>query len=169
MCGSAARVFLTMTAAGQLASEIVPGLWVGGWRAAQRELNGGVEYDLIVTCRTESECPHTYDCAAPQVRRIAVRDDPLDGPRLLAILQETDVLDDVDRTLAGGVGRVLVHCAMGVQRSAAVAACFLMRHRGHTPLSAVALVRRRRPEAFFCRITFADVLRAFGAACSRSF
>lgn len=83
-----------------MASEIVPGLWVGGWRAAQRELNGGAEYDLIVTCRTEAECSHVHDRAAPRVRRVAVRDDPTDGPRLLAILRETDVLDDVDRTLA---------------------------------------------------------------------
>jgi protein-tyrosine phosphatase len=40
--------------------------------------------------------------------------------------------------------RVLIHCEHGIGRSATLALCVLV-HRGHSPLSALALLKRQRP------------------------
>lgn len=42
---------------------------------------------------------------------------------------------------------VLVHCNAGVSRSATLVAAYLIREAGHTPQSALELIRRSRPQA----------------------
>ena len=118
-------------------------LFVGNARCAEEH---GASFDLVVNCTKNLPLP-----AAKEGRkdiRIPIDDDPHDALSLFQILRDTSVLDDIDATLARG-GRCLVHCMAGAQRSAAVAACFLVARRGFAPDAAVRHVRARRRAAFF--------------------
>lgn len=53
---------------------------------------------------------------------------------------------------------VLVHCEMGMQRSAAVVAAYLMKYYGMSPDDAVQFIRDRRIVAFKTRVTFLEAL-----------
>jgi hypothetical protein len=59
---------------------------------------------------------------------------------------------------------VVVHCAMGVSRSASVVLAFLIRHRGMSLVDALALVRARRFVAYPNK-GFLRSLRAFESQC----
>ena len=58
---------------------------------------------------------------------------------------------------------VLVHCAMGRQRSAAVVAAYLVRVRRMRVDDAVAFIKTRRPEAFFGGVNFQPSLDAYAS------
>ena len=53
---------------------------------------------------------------------------------------------------------VLIHCEMGMQRSAAVVAAYLMKYYGMNPDEAVNFIRERRIVAFKTRVTFLEAL-----------
>ncbi|VDC06150.1 unnamed protein product [Peniophora sp. CBMAI 1063] len=71
--------------------------------------------------------------------------------------------DFIDRALASG-GCVLVHCVMGVSRSATVIAAYLMKQRKITPSEALAVIAKRRPQ-IFPNYGFVKQLHVF-AACN---
>ncbi|KAH9994146.1 protein-tyrosine phosphatase-like protein [Russula compacta] len=84
------------------------------------------------------------------------QDYPLQGPNHLVISVQDSEYDDIlihlpdacrfiQNTLDGG-GRVLVHCFMGISRSATVIAAYLMSTR-HIPVhKAIAIIKRARPQ-----------------------
>jgi hypothetical protein len=118
-------------------------LFVGN--ASCAELHGA-EYDMVVNCT--ANLPFASP-GSPQVQvRIPVDDCPEDSLPLFIALRDTTVLRDMEDVMARG-GRVLVHCMAGAQRSAAVAACFLVARRGLDPEAAIHRVRSARPAAFF--------------------
>jgi len=51
----------------------------------------------------------------------------------------------IESALAGG-GGVLVHCVMGMSRSATVVAAYLMKSRGLDPATAIKFVKHKRPQ-----------------------
>lgn len=56
---------------------------------------------------------------------------------------------------------ILVHCAAGMQRSAATVAMFLIATEGLDPNQAIAAVKARRPIAFFQNANFRESIEAF--------
>lgn len=143
-------------------SEIVTGLYVGSERDARENSSS---FDLVVNCT-----PHVpYYTAAHHVR-LAVQDDPFDAPKLYDALQRgtsQDVLARIHDCLRNEE-QVLVHCQAGAQRSAAVAACYLVAHTGLTTQEAVEQVRCQRPIAFFFGVNLIDTIRAVEAATVES-
>ncbi|KZV64069.1 phosphatases II [Peniophora sp. CONT] len=69
----------------------------------------------------------------------------------------------IDNALASG-GCVLVHCVMGVSRSATVIAAYLMQKRNISPSEALAVIAQRRPQ-IFPNYGFVKQLHVF-AACN---
>ncbi|KIM38743.1 hypothetical protein M413DRAFT_51531, partial [Hebeloma cylindrosporum] len=78
------------------------------------------------------------------------------GPKHLTISVEDTEYEDllihlpktcrfIEDALERG-GRVLVHCVMGVSRSATVVAAFLMKTRGTTAPEAIRHIKHRRPQ-----------------------
>ncbi len=56
---------------------------------------------------------------------------------------------------------MLVHCAAGMQRSAACVAMFLIAIKGYTVEEAIAFVKEKRPIAFFTSVNFRPAIDAF--------
>ena len=53
---------------------------------------------------------------------------------------------------------VLVHCSMGIQRSCALVACYLVKYNGWTPTEAINYIKSKRPIAFFGNINFLETI-----------
>jgi len=134
------------------ASEIVPGLFVGNAKSAQRH----AEFDMIVNCT----CNFPFPQGCARGVRIPVNDDPFDSIPLYHVLRDGTALADIHEVLAAG-GAVLVHCMAGAQRSPAVVACYLIKYHGMSIEKAIAHVQTRRPVAFFWGVDLYDAIRAY--------
>lgn len=127
-----------------LTSEIVPGLWVGGYLS-----------QVIL----RPEIRNVVSLIGPVEYRIA---EPLDS--LLAVhLEDNDTqpLDDIGDIAAWVNSRrtpVLVHCGVGLNRSCLVVAKALML-RGSTAGDAISLIREKRSEHCLCNAYFENWLR----------
>ena len=119
------------------AHEIVPGVLLGNLASAcnlQRMRAAGVTHVLSVMTGASPPFPQHFGYSVVQVRDIPEED-------LLAHLPEAT--EFVSAALAGG-GRVFVHCAAGVSRSATVVAAHLVRSHNLSHVEAVEHVRKRR-------------------------
>ncbi|KAJ3754508.1 protein-tyrosine phosphatase-like protein [Lentinula raphanica] len=116
--------------------EIVDGqLYLGNLSAAR---SSELRKQLGIT-HILSVCPE-FPSTGPNHLTIAVDDCEYDD--LLIRLPES--CQFIQQALDDG-GRVLVHCVMGVSRSATVLSAFLMQSRHLTPSQALELIRTRRP------------------------
>lgn len=114
------------------------------------------QFALIVNC-----CPEinvNYSDGA-NVLWIKVYDDRDDNEKMVSQIFATQVLEKIHHHRMLGLP-VLVHCAMGIQRSATIIACYLLRHT--TPKKTVAetiqYICSKREIAFSTGYTFLPVM-----------
>ena len=136
-----------------VATLVVDGVYLG----AEDDIPTSAWYTLVVNCTPD--LPFAADVPVSARIRIPVKDngDPEQQVVMAEALVHGGVLQRMWSELneSGGDARVLVHCRMGQQRSAAVVAAYLTFSRGGeedaeemTIDEAVRRVRERRPEAF---------------------
>ncbi|XP_047545576.1 dual specificity protein phosphatase 13-like isoform X1 [Vanessa atalanta] len=128
-------------------NEVYPGLFVGDAVAAKDKVflrRMGINYVLNTAegkRYTQVDTDHLYyrDCPGLRYKGFQLMDLPTtDISKYFHIAASF-----IDEGISRG-GRVLVHCMMGVSRSATCAIAFLMIKRGMTLTEALALVRSRR-------------------------
>ncbi|XP_073957970.1 dual specificity protein phosphatase 3-like isoform X1 [Choristoneura fumiferana] len=128
-------------------NEVYPGLYVGDAVAAKDKSflrRMGINYVLNTAegkRYTQVDTDHLYyrDCPGLRYRGFPLMDLPTtDISKYFHI-----AANFIDEGVSRG-GRVLVHCFMGVSRSATCAIAFLMIKRGMSLTEAMALVRSRR-------------------------
>jgi len=139
--------------------EIVPRLFLGNAGDAQR--NPGFPAVLNAT----TDVPFFGMTRAVSTLRVPVMDNGLEQESLAPHLEGAVAFVRMHLRRSRPV---LVHCAMGRQRSAAVVAAFLMRERGLSVDAAVAFVRARRPEAFLGGVNFRPSLDAYAGFIRRA-
>jgi len=141
---------LSSTVAGAPCHEIVPRLFLGNAASPKTQ-----HFALVVNCTRDIPFePHVSGI------RLAVNDHPNQSLQLLALMEETHILERIHRTITSG-HPVLVHCFAGMQRSCAVVACYLMRYHQMTAMQAVSFIRGQRPVAFFGGINFAQAIGTY--------
>ena len=96
---------------------------------------------------------------APGIR-IAVEDDGRDRSIDTMTAQLPGVVAWIDEQLRAGK-RVVVHCLAGREQSATVVCAFLMTAVGMTLDEAVAYLKTKKPDVFFCGMRFRQSLSAF--------
>ena len=143
------------------ADEIVPGLWLGSRYAAQNP-----EYMKEKRIRAIFNCTKDipFDRSIPRQYRVPV-DDSLQEPdirnlQLWSYEIVYKIAHEMRRAEADGTA-VLVHCAAGMQRSAASVAMYLIATKGMTTDQAVAYIRSKRSIAFQPAINFEKSIRGF--------
>jgi protein-tyrosine phosphatase len=132
-------------------NEIITGLFVGNKNAIESH-----EFDdtsLIINCTHDIPIPDKYTNHI----RLSVKDDPYESDTLFTLLSTTDVLYRMHSSLSHNI-RIIVHCSMGIQRSCAVVACYLIKYNNMTPSDAISYIRTRRPIAFFGQVNFIKTL-----------
>jgi len=90
--------------------------------------------------------------------RLAVNDDL--RPESIEIMRQNIpvITKYIDEHLSQG-HNVLVHCAAGQQRSAAVVAAYLIKYKGMTLDQAINYVKVKKPDAFLTGVNFIDALK----------
>eukprot|EP00760_Papus_ankaliazontas_P032754 PhM_4_TR5953/c0_g1_i1/m.15810 len=132
------------------ANLIVPGLFLGCSRAFERELDDLVadhKVSLVVRClpddvltKIAAQHAERLGCA---MYVVPVRDSEASSDDLFYHFET--VYRNIERHIASGHA-VLVHCQMGVSRSASVVVAYVMKSQDLCLDSALALVKRQRPE-----------------------
>lgn len=149
---------------GNAADEIVPGLWLGNRAAA-------LDPEFLKANRIKAvfNCTKDIPFEASVQRRFRV---PVDDN-----LQEEEIRNmelwsyEIVYKIAHEMRRahkegdaILVHCAAGMQRSAAATAMYLIAMQNITTDQAIAYIKSKRPIAFFPSANFEKSIRGFERA-----
>jgi protein-tyrosine phosphatase len=104
-------------------------------------------------------CTKNLPMVASYGMRLPVNDD-LSDESIDKMTRSLPVLvDQIDNVITSG-GDVLVHCAAGQQRSAAVVVAYLV-YRGMTREGAIEYVKSKKPDAFLTGVNFDNSLKDF--------
>jgi hypothetical protein len=139
------------------ADEIVPGLWLGN-RTAALDSQWIDEKGIKCVFNCTKDIPFL-----PQVQRkyrVPV-DDNLQADEIRNLeLWSYEVVMKMTREYATGQP-MLVHCAAGMQRSAACVAMFLIASKGFTPEESISYIQEHRSIAFRPFVNFRDSIESF--------
>ena len=145
------------------AHEIVPGMWLGNRRAAANE-KWLQENRITVVFNATKDIP--FAASAQNQYRIPVDDNlqPQEIRNMTLWSQET--VYKVIKENKGG-NNILIHCAAGMQRSAAIMAMYLIATRGMSWQQAITYIQGIRPIAFRPGANFRDSLIEFDKSYHR--
>ncbi|KAK9857158.1 hypothetical protein WJX84_001541 [Apatococcus fuscideae] len=118
------------------ATEIRPGLYLGGITARLRAKELGIDYILSVLKQADVSGPET------QPKRLVISVDDVEDANLLQHFPQCIAF--IKRGLCSG-GKVLVHCAMGISRSCTVMTAYLMSTESLSAEAALQQIREKRP------------------------
>lgn len=121
-------------------------------------LNAASDFSLIVNCSREKDVAFPPNC--DYCIRLSVEDSPDESGKLLTLILETKVLEQIHNNVINKQP-VLVHCSAGMQRSCAVVACYLIKYHEMNPSTSVEYIRSKRPIAFFWTVNFAKTIEEF--------
>lgn len=135
-------------------NEILDFLFLGSAKSLEYK-----EFDMIINCTKDIDFP--YDNQSLCIRiPIIDYDDKQESNLLLSIINELKILEQIHLYIKNKKS-VLIHCLMGMQRSCAVAACYLIKFNKMTPTQAIEYIRLKRPIAFFGKINFLHAIETF--------
>ena len=149
------------------ADEVIPGLWLGSRYAA---LNG--EYLKEKRIRAVFDCTKDipFHTSIPRQYRVPVDDnlqpEEIRNLELWSYEIVYKIAMEMRRAEKEGTA-VLVHCAAGMQRSAASVAMYLIATKGMTTDEAIRFIRSKRSIAFTPAANFERSIRGFEAAFAR--
>ena len=139
------------------ADEIIPGLWLGSRIAAlDPKWIGDKRIKSIFNCTKDIPTLPTI----PRQYRVPV-DDNLQEQEIRNLeLWSYEIVYKIMREYKRGEP-ILVHCAAGMQRSAASVAMFLIVAKNMTPDAAIQYIKSRRPIAFRPWVNFRAAIDGF--------
>jgi hypothetical protein len=139
------------------ADEIIPGLWLGNAIASQdQEFYRKNHIDAVFNCT--KDLPFLQ--SVPRKYRLPVHDNLQDEEIRAMELASFEVVYKLSQEHRRGP--VLVHCAAGMQRSAAVVAMYLIaKNPGMKVEEAILFIQKRRPIAFTPMPNFLRAIQSF--------
>lgn len=116
------------------------------------------DFSLIINCSLD--IPFYNDSIEQLKIRIPVDDSPEYSLYLYSFLKTNKTLDIIDNYYKSNK-KILIHCMAGAQRSAAVAACYLVAKHNLKPEDAIAYIQSKRPIAFLDYVNFKETIQMF--------
>ena len=149
------------------ADEIIPGLWLGNRRAAA-DANFAEEKKIRAVFNCTKDIP--FIPSIPRHYRVPV-DDSRQEPDINNMEKWSfeivyKIAHEMRKAAADGTA-VHVHCAAGMQRSAAAVAMYLIATHNMTTDEAIAFIQKKRPIAFQPEPNFEKSIRGFEAAFNK--
>jgi len=149
------------------ADEIVPGLWLGSRYAA---LNPDYLKEKRVRAVFNCTKDIIFDRSIPRQYRVPVDDNLKEAEIRNLELWSYEIVykisHEMRRAQTEGTA-VLVHCAAGMQRSAASVAMYLIATKGYTTDEAMAFIQSKRSIAFRPSANFEKSIRGFEASFNK--
>lgn len=137
-------------------SDILDNIIFVGNRVSAQKYNK--DFSLIINCSIDIPF---YSESLEQLKiRIPVDDSPEYALYLYSFLKTNKTLDLIDNYYKSNK-KVLIHCMAGAQRSAAVAACYLVAKHNFKPEDAIAYIKSKRPIAFLGHVNFKETIDMF--------
>lgn len=139
------------------ADEIIPGLWLGNFNAAKDE-NFLTTHGIQTVFNCSKDLPFH-----PMIKnryRVPVDDNLAEEEIQNMEVWSYEIIYKLIREMKKGQP-VLVHCAAGMQRSAAVTAMYLITTQGMKSDEAKAYIKSKRPIAFFPMANFAKAIDGY--------
>jgi hypothetical protein len=149
------------------ADEIIPGLWLGNRRAAA-DAKFAEQKNIRAVFNCTKDIP--FIPSIPRQYRVPV-DDSREEPDINNMEKWSfeivyKISHEMRKAAADGTA-VHVHCAAGMQRSAAAVAMYLIATKNMTTDEAIAFIQKKRPIAFQPEPNFEKSIRGFEAAFNR--
>jgi protein-tyrosine phosphatase len=149
------------------ADEVIPGLWLGN-RAAATDQNFSKEKNIRAVFNCSKDIP--FNPTILRQYRVPV-DDSRQEPDIGNLEKWSfeivyKISHEMRRAKAEG-SAVLVHCAAGMQRSAASVAMYLIAVENITADQAISFIQSKRPIAFRPEANFEKSIRGFEVAFNR--
>ncbi len=111
-------------------------------------------FHLIVNCT--KHIPLATKCK--EMIRIPVDDHPTECENMMKYIQKTNVLEKIHHCRMNQQP-VLIHCHAGMQRSAAVLACYIIHYYKMPPEETIRFIKSKRPIAFYPEANFMKVIQ----------
>ena len=141
------------------AHEILPGLWLGN-RTASQDRNWLQQNQITTVFNCTKDIPFLQGGPLTHFYRIPL-DDNLEPDEIRNLeLWSWEVAYKIQKERAQG-NRILVHCAAGMQRSAASIAIYLIAIYRCTTDEAIAFIKSKRPIAFYSGANFYGSIKGF--------
>ena len=149
------------------ADEIIPGLWLGN-RHAAADATFAAEKKIRAVFNCSKDIP--FNASIPRQYRV-----PVDDSRQEPDIQNMEkwsyeivykIAHEMRKAAAENTG-VLVHCAAGMQRSAAATAMYLIATQGLTTDEAILFIQSKRGIAFQPEANFEKSIRGFEASFNK--
>jgi protein-tyrosine phosphatase len=112
------------------------------------------KFYLVVNCT--KHIPLATKCK--ETIRIPVNDHHTECDNMIKFMNTTHVLEKIHNCRMNNKP-VLIHCHAGMQRSAAVLACYLIHFYKMTPDEAIRFIKHKRPIAFYPQANFMKVIQ----------
>jgi len=138
------------------ANEIIPRIWLGSFQSARDE-KWLSDHGIQVVFNCTKDLPF-IPCKTVELRiRVPVHDN-LEPSEILFLTKHSSstAFEIVKHWKAGKI--ILIHCAAGMQRSAACVAFFLITVLKIHTEEAIAYIKQRRPIAFHPSANFLDAI-----------
>lgn len=127
-------------------SKILSNLYLGN------RISPNNSYDLIINCSVD------LPIVIPNTIRINLKDSSSEADNMYNQIINKNVLEEIDRALKNNK-KVLIHCFAGMQRSAAVTACYLIQYHNYNVEDAINFIKSKRRIAFFFKINFIETIK----------
>lgn len=139
------------------ANEIIPRIWLGNGHAA---LNDKWLAEKKITVVFNATKYNPFSLSIKKQYRIPVHDNlEADEIRNMTLWSHETIYNLLKEYNTGNT--ILVHCAAGMQRSAAIVAMFLIAHKGLNWDQSIQYIQNKRPIAFRPRPNFKESIIAF--------
>jgi len=139
------------------ADEILPGLWLGNRRASQN-VDWLREKNITVVFNATKDIP--FASTIQYMYRVPVDDNLEDDEIRNMELCSWEIVFKVLNQYNSGK-KILIHCAAGMQRSAAIMAMLLIARYRCTTAEAIKFIKNKRPIAFYGQANFYKSIKGF--------
>ena len=139
------------------ADEIIPGIWLGSYKAASNpQWLANNRIGCVFNCTKDI----AFHPTTPVKYRVPVDDNLKDEEIRNLELWSYEIVFKLLKEYKKGKP-ILVHCAAGMQRSAACMAMFLITLKHMKPIEAITYIRSKRPIAFRPAVNFRKAIDSF--------
>lgn len=137
-------------------NHIVKNIYIGNYKASNLESINKVPFHVIINCTPKlpfySNKTINY--------RLNVKDNLSFHSNILLVQYIHKILPIIHKHIQENK-KILIHCRAGMQRSAAVTACYLMKYHNLNSTDAMEYVKRKRPVAFLSGSNFYITIKLF--------